>query len=737
MIQSQNYAKSKTSDLPYIALILSCCIIAYWPVSFFVYSLKNDALNYFLPVRFQVSEAIRNGFWPFWSPYFNLGYPLHGDMQSGVWNPIVQIFSLFGPYTLRMLHYETLLYIFISGIGMFYLLKYFAIAKNISLLIAVSYMLCGYNSDSTQFLNWISSASFLPFVVLFSFRAIDNSSWKASIPCGIFIYLFFVTAYPADFILLLYLLLIFFCWMLIQKKTSKQKELWAFAKKLLTIGVVFILLALPAVVSFIQSLPLTERGFGTSYEQAMSNPFHPILFLSYITPLPFWKASFVAVTDPLERNSYFGLIVFAFFLASFFIKQQNSWLRFCKWGFLVSAIFSLGEIGGVRSLAYYVLPLMNTFRHPANAKIFAIFFACAVAAFTIQQMLSSSSRKALHYSLTIISSIILLLLIWSSFGKNNLSSLLSSFNSSGFIDEVKLRLDSTSFYDLLLFNAVLQLPFLLTLYLFRYKRSGFKLLLWAGIINGILHTILFSPFTVVKNSRAAHIETLLTNNISKLDRPDLNVPVYQNSRGGDSLFKEIGALNMYNKKIGRIDYRISPSNLNNQNLFWNENRKLRNFLLRYPLLYKADTVLAIKDSNTIYSLRNKKAILVNGDNAVDWINFLSKDYSATIIKFTPNRVDIKLESSEPGIYCLFQNYYPNWKLFVDEKEETIIQCNVSFMGFKSDKGTHTISFRYEVPAVKIAFFISLFSLCCLLLVFANYHNELIKNGKDIFPVSNS
>ena len=661
MIQSQNYAKPKTSDLPYIAIIFFCCIIAYWPVSFFVYSLKNDALNYFLPVRFQVSEAISNGCWPFWSPYFNLGYPLHGDMQSGVWNPIVQIFSLFGPYTLRMLHYETLLYIFISGIGMFYLLKYFAIAKNISLLVAISYMLCGYNSDSTQFLNWISSASFLPFVILFSFRAMDNSSWKASIPCGIFIYLFFVSAYPADFILLLYLLLFFFGWMSIQKKMYKQSELWAFAKKLLTIGVVFILLSLPAIVSFIESLPLTERGFGASYEQAMSNPFHPILFLSYITPLPFWKASFVGVTDPLERNSYFGLIVFAFFLASFFLKKQNNWLRFCQWGFFASAIFSLGEIGGLRSLAYHLLPLMNTFRHPANAKIFTIFFACNVAAFTIQQMLVLTNRKALQYSLAIISLIILLLFIWSSFGKTSLIGLISSFNSFQFTNGIKETLDNATFYDLLVFNSVIQLPFLVTLYLFLYKKASFKLLLLAGIANSVLHTILFTPFTVVKNSEAHYIETLLSNNISKRDTPNLNFSVYQNSRGGDSLFKEIGALNMYNKKIGRIDYRISPSNLNSQNIFWNENRKLRDFLLHYPLLYKADTVLAVKDSNMIYSIKNKKALLVNGDNSVAWTTFQSKDYLATIKKFTPNRMDIKLESRAPGIYCLFQNYYPNWK----------------------------------------------------------------------------
>jgi len=63
-----------------ILLLLLISAIAYWPLTFHVFSLKNDALNYFLPVRFQVSEAIHNHHYPFWSPYFNLGYALHGDM---------------------------------------------------------------------------------------------------------------------------------------------------------------------------------------------------------------------------------------------------------------------------------------------------------------------------------------------------------------------------------------------------------------------------------------------------------------------------------------------------------------------------------------------------------------------------------------------------------------------------------------------------------------------------------
>src|SRR5205823_2603446 len=145
----------------------------------------------------QISEAIDHGIFPLWSPYFNLGYPLHGDMQSGVWNPVVQLFSLFGPYTLKTLQYETLLYIYLSGVGMFFLLDHFIADRKIILLGSVSFMLCGFNSDSAQFLNWISTASFLPFVFLFYHRTLKEASWKQALFCSFFLYMLFVTSYPA------------------------------------------------------------------------------------------------------------------------------------------------------------------------------------------------------------------------------------------------------------------------------------------------------------------------------------------------------------------------------------------------------------------------------------------------------------------------------------------------------------------------------------------------------------
>src|SRR6187399_3594511 len=141
---------SKRQIILSLIILLACCAIGYWPVSAGIFSLKNDATLYFLPVRFQISEMIQHGHFPFWTPYVNLGHPLYTDMQSGVWNPFVWLISLFGSYTMRSLQIELLIYVYISGVSMFYLLKYFKLHLIICLSLAVCYMLCGFNSDSAQ-----------------------------------------------------------------------------------------------------------------------------------------------------------------------------------------------------------------------------------------------------------------------------------------------------------------------------------------------------------------------------------------------------------------------------------------------------------------------------------------------------------------------------------------------------------------------------------------------------------
>ncbi|HEY0355981.1 MAG TPA: hypothetical protein VGC29_07250, partial [Flavisolibacter sp.] len=123
-----------------ILLVLTC--LCYWPLTFGIFSAKNDNIQQFLPIRFHVSEALRSGQLPLWSPYVYTGYPIHGDTQGGAWNPVVWLLSIFGRYDVTSLHFEILACIFIAGCGMYRLLVIRNMPGNIKLAGAAVYMMC-------------------------------------------------------------------------------------------------------------------------------------------------------------------------------------------------------------------------------------------------------------------------------------------------------------------------------------------------------------------------------------------------------------------------------------------------------------------------------------------------------------------------------------------------------------------------------------------------------------------
>src|SRR5690606_3164605 len=135
---------------------------------------------------------------------------------------------------------------------------------------------------------------------------------------------------------------------------------------------------------------------------------------------------------------------------------------------------------------------------------------------------------------------------------------------------------------------------------------------------------------------------------------DLTKTLAENSADGMQYFKEIGVSNMYNKKIGRVDYRITPSNLNSQNEFWS-NEKIRMHFLNYPILYKADTIIDIKDTTNLL-LYNKKVLI--SENYPIKFTSTNQEYKIIVKEMSPLNMKIEIISAEEGYYNLFQNYYP-------------------------------------------------------------------------------
>jgi len=712
----------------YLFLLL-VAVIAYWPVSFMVFSLKNDAINYFLAMRYNTSEAIQYGYFPSWSAYINMGYPMHADMQSGVWNPLVILMSLIRKYDIYWLQVETILAIFFSGVSMYHLLKYLKFERRIILMIAGAYMFNGFISDSGQFINWIYGATILPFVFMVTLKSFTDFKMKDAFLLGLAHALMFLCAYPADFILLSYGVFFFVvCSFIKDNKRNKSRAiLYKYGKQVLLTIVSFILISLPAIISYLPFLELMNRGSGVDLETALSNSLAPANLLSFVTPWATQKGAAFQFTDPLIRNCYIGLILFIFFILYFFQKREKGFFeKFLIGLFCVFLLFSLGKLGGIRVLTFHWLPLMNTFRHPANAKLFFIFAGQVLAAFALKNYFKkeiSESKLAGNICIFLLT-ISSVLLVLSFFNSNFFSVFKSETNRPGqsVFDTIKIIKDNLTFYDLFFINLALAITTLsIFLYLVR-KNNLRKYILWLVLIEMAIVVQGMIPLTYVRNAPPSQVQQIIDQQPKGYPLPDNKMSIEEFSRDGMKYFDIIGCLNPYNKKPGRSDYIITPANLLSQLNYWYF-KDFSTKINKYPLVYFADTIYAVRDTaNFISSSSHKKAAILEGspgpmaqehELGVGTINFQ---------KFVPGKFIIEAHNSNPGLLVLFQNYYPDWKVYINGKKATILKANISFMAVVLPPGTNNVEFKFQTNYLK---YITIFSLLFLLsgLIFAVYKRK--------------
>lgn len=704
-----------------LVIIFVCCIIAYWPVSAGIFSLKNDAVRYFLPVRYQISEMILNGQFPYWTPYINLGHPLYTDMQSGVWNPFIWIISLFGSYTMRSMQAELIIYVYLSGVSMFYLLKFFKLHWKISLALAISFMLCGFISDSSQFAYWICGMAFLPFVFLFFVKTLRGPSFPSSLLLGFSLYLLFVTGYPGEFIIIVYFLLTYFILHLFQNK----KDVLKIFKFMFLSVFIFCLFSLPVIIAYISGLNYITRGDSVSLNLALSNSMHPFNFISYFLPLVTWKLPFTE-TDILGRNSFLGLIPFILIVASFFNKNKTLLLRFLKWTFIITIILSLGKYGVLRSVTYYILPYMDTFRHPSMFRFLTIFSGTLIAAFTLNDLVfktevNSLKKKAFWIVLVmmILSSIAIMILNTSDFFRL----LPASFST----ESLKSWFDQSSIKNWLLIEILIQIPFLLLIYKYFVKKINLKIVLLATSFNSIIHIMLLQPVTVVATETVSSFESKINSlKVDEFPLPDPKATILSNSMTGENIIPKYGPANMYNKKHGyQFDF-VTPGPLILHEKFMNT-KGLHQAVFNYPLLFRADTAMLYKES---LEPDSKKSFVLTDDPAlVNFINSPSEDsnYSFRMLKYNPALWEFEVTNSKPGLFSLNQNYFPKWELSVNGKKEEIYLCNYSMMAFKLEPGKNKIIIEFSDIKVMNAFYLQLLLWIMIIVYFIFQVVRLRKN----------
>lgn len=143
-------------------------------------------------------------------------------------------------------------------------------------------------------------------------------------------------------------------------------------------------------------------------------------------------------------------------------------------------------------------------------------------------------------------------------------------------------------------------------------------------------------------------------------------------------------------------------------IFENKNVFPRAFLVSRARIF--ESVEAMGDylkSAPLAALKNEAAFLKSDleslDDAGDFMEDFSGEPSSTpaensktqILDFSPNTVEIQVESDSPAILVHTQSFHRGWKAFVDGQPNPVVPANYAFLGTVVPAGTHTVRFQFS------------------------------------------
>ena len=692
---------------PFFLFPLISCLV-FWPLSFQIFTLKNDALTYYYPLRTLISDALNNGELPLWTPFINMGYPLHADMQSGAWNPVIWSFSFLTNYSLAAFHYELLFYISFAGIGFYFLCKEFGCSKAVAFSFAIAYQFCGFITDSVQFFNCISAACYLPYIFIFFRRILISREQKDALVLALFLFLLFTGGYPSFFIITSYILLAYFIFHFLKEK-NKQEFIKQFLPVAVTAIFSFLLLSLPAIISFVQHLPFIERGKSQSLVTVLENSMNPSTCLSLLSPFAITANDNWLHSSILMRSIYMGITPLIFFVYSFFKKGffKNKEMLF----FLVCSLCMLGLAWGefffLRQLAYFSLPLMDSFRHPALFRLFSIFFFLIIAAVSFNSWNKENNIRILKNIILVLLAITFAIALASIIFSTEFSFKTIAGNAG-----LKNILSSLHFTE----RYFIQLPLLITFLLLNYwaivKKKTAHFIGIVLVADMFFATQLNMPVTVFGSKHFAEVENLINRNSIKFPLPDTS-SIEENSANSFDENLVTGSKIPFTKKIGRNDYFISPGNLSKQDKFYES--PIKDIVFKNPAVYFPDSLVLLNEKQPIL---NNKIAYTEDSLCLTIKTKPSQEDNIKIQQFAANNIFVNVYKETAGYLVYQQNFYPGWKAYVDGMETKIIPVNISFMEIQIPSGKHSIIFCYKPRIIVYAWYVSLISLTVLLIIYS-------------------
>lgn len=93
----------------------------------------------------------------------------------------------------------------------------------------------------------------------------------------------------------------------------------------------------------------------------------------------------------------------------------------------------------------------------------------------------------------------------------------------------------------------------------------------------------------------------------------------------------------------------------------------------------------------------------------------ARSLSAEVVRYEPNRVDVKTRAAVPSVLVLSENHYPGWRAYLDGRPVGVLRVNYNQRGVRVPAGEHEVSFVYRPKSFIIGAAVSLFAALALML----------------------
>lgn len=741
--------------------------------------LWEDFAELHFPRKYHILNTLKDGTFYFWNPYIFSGVPTVADIQIGLFYPLNLILIPFSKmdidYMYWLLEMQTIFHLFLGGLFMYLLMRYLKISHFGSLFSAILFSFLPVLTVHLTHTNIIQGFIWFPLIFLFFHKALQDKKIKYIIIAGFLMGISILAAHPQIDYLIFLFLLSYLIYHLITEKNISILPFYINKPSIKKISFFIIFTILSLGIAAVEILPYSEILFfsdritSNSFAFISSFSLHPIQYI-VTSFLPHFfggqseKMPYAGDWNYWELVNYIGIIPFFLTITSFIFLRKNKFIKFLITISLVSLTLSFGHYFITYYVAYLILPGIQYFRAPARFLLLYSFSIIIIAGFTLDFILDKTNFEKITTFLSenkkkckILICVLVFFLITLAIGGLNMPT-----NSSGIIIETSFPKNEfliNLFKNLATFIIIFFAAIFIFWRYFKQKISSktFKI---AILILTIIDMFWFgfefnngqsNPVNVF--SKTPEIEYLEKINsadfriIDKLNKIQ-NAPIinrlksidgytgpaesqqYKNFIGEGNFDHTKSSFSQLTSSIHRLEllnvcYIISnepPTNqqkkykkIDNLNLYQSDNCFNQSFITHRAIIENnPESILSLIDKENFNPhqeiILEKKPNLTLPNN--DLISYNDK---VEVVKYEPDYIEIKTDSTENGILFLSENYYPGWEASIDEIKTEIYQANYIFRAIELPKGNHIIKFIYNPKIFKTGAIVSVISLICLII----------------------